>query len=147
VVHEPDRRPERGRGRGPQEPFSIPELLARLRVADRHRRASSADDPPTLQVGDLAVDGGSHVTTVAGEPLQLTRREFALLAVLARHPGRVITHGTLLERAWGGTTKGGVESLRVHVTQLRKKLGAGALRPQILTEPGVGYRLNLPDNP
>jgi two-component system KDP operon response regulator KdpE len=130
------------------KPFSMPELLARLRVADRHRRsASSAFDPPVLRVGDVVVDTGSHEATVAGGALDLTRREFALLAVLARHPGRVLTHGTLLERAWGGTRRGGVESLRVHVTQLRKKLGTGDQRPGILSEPGVGYRLNLPEAP
>lgn len=128
------------------KPFSMPELLARLRVADRHRRSASPGDPPVLDVGDLRLDTGSHEATIAGTPLQLTRREFALLAVMARHPGRVLTHGTLLERAWGGGTRGGIESLRVHVTQLRKKLGAGARRPQILSEPGVGYRLNLPES-
>lgn len=130
------------------KPFSMPELLARLRVADRHRRrASSALAPLALEVGDLVVDTGSHLAVVGGEPMILTRREFALLAVLARHPGRVMTHGTLLEKAWGNTRSGGVESLRVHITQLRKKLGSGPGRPRLLTEPGVGYRLNLPDAP
>ena len=128
------------------KPFSMPELLARLRVADRHRRrGSSASAPPVLELGDLVVDTGSHIAVMGGEAVDLTRREFALLAVLARHPGRVLTHGTLLEKAWGNARGGGLESLRVHVTQLRRKLGAGPRRPRLLTEPGVGYRLNLPD--
>ena len=128
------------------KPFSMPELLARLRVADRHRRrGSSASAPAVLELGDLVVDTGAHVARAAGEAIDLTRREFALLAVLARHPGRVLTHGTLLEKAWGDTRGGGLGSLRVHVTQLRKKLGAGPGRPRLLTEPGVGYRLNLAD--
>lgn len=130
------------------KPFSMPELLARLRVADRHRRrVSLASAPLALEVGDLVVDTGSHLAAVGGEPMVLTRREFALLAVLARHAGRVLTHRTLLEKAWGNTRGDGLESLRVHITQLRKKLGAGPGRPLLLTEPGVGYRLNLPDPP
>ena len=129
------------------KPFSMPELLARLRVADRHRRrGASTSVPPVLEVGDLTVDTGSHVALVRGEAIDLTRREFALLAVLARHPGRVLTHGTLLDKAWGDTRGRGLGSLRVHVTQLRKKLGAGPGRPRLLTEPGVGYRLNLPES-
>ena len=128
------------------KPFSMPELLARLRVADRHRRrGASTSVPPVLEVGDLTVDTGSHVALLSDEAIDLTRREFALLAVLARHPGRVLTHGTLLDKAWGDTRGGNLGSLRVHVTQLRKKLGAGPGRPRLLTEPGVGYRLNLPD--
>lgn len=122
------------------KPFSMPELLARLRVADRHRRQASASEPPVLHVGDLVVDVDAHVATTGGTPLDLTPREFDLLAMLARHPGRVLTHGTLL-----GASKGGVKSLRVRITQLRRKLGAGDSRPQLLTEPGIGYRLTLPE--
>jgi two-component system KDP operon response regulator KdpE len=128
------------------KPFSMPELLARLRVADRHRRrGSSASAPAVLELGDLVVDTGSHVMVLDGQAVALSRREFALIAVLARHPGRVLTHGTLLEKAWGNSRGGSIESLRVHVTQLRKKLGDGPRRPRLLTVPGVGYRLNLPE--
>jgi two-component system KDP operon response regulator KdpE len=128
------------------KPFSMPELLARLRVADRHRRRGSFESVlPVLELGDLVVDTGAHLVVLGGEAIDLSRREFALLAVLARHPGRVLTHGTLLEKAWGNSRRGSLESLRVHVTQLRKKLGTGPRRPRLLTEPGVGYRLNLPD--
>ena len=128
------------------KPFSMPELLARLRVADRHRRTSSStSDPPVFEVGDLVVDVGAHAASVHGQPLELTRKEFALLALLVRNRGRVLTHGRLLDGAWGGARHGGVESLRVHVTQLRRKLGTGDHRPVLVTEPGIGYRLSLPE--
>ena len=125
------------------KPFSMPELLARLRVALRHRRlVASVADPTVLEVGDVTIDTGAHVVSVAGAPLDLTRKEFALLA---RNLGKVIIHQSVLNSVWSGTQRGTTESLRVHVTNLRRKLGTGALRPQVLTEPGVGYRLVLPD--
>ena len=128
------------------KPFSMPELLARLRVALRHRRlVASVADPTVLEVGDVTIDTGAHVVSVAGTPLDLTRKEFALLALLARNLGKVIIHQSVLNSVWSGTQRGTTESLRVHVTNLRRKLGTGAQRPQVLTEPGVGYRLVLPD--
>lgn len=123
------------------KPFSMAELLARVRVGVRHRALLAAVvDAQDLVVGDVVVDTGAHAATAAGEELTLTRKEFGLLALLARNPGRLLSHRTILDQVWGpegGTT----ESLRVHVTNLRKKLGDGADRPQIVTEPGVGYRL------
>jgi two-component system KDP operon response regulator KdpE len=128
------------------KPFSMPELLARMRVAFRHRRVlASVVDPAVVTVGDLVVDTGARRAAAGGAVLELTRREFDLLAVLARNAGRVLTHRTLLEVAWG--SDGTTESLRVHVTHLRKKLGAGADRPVVLTDPGTGYRLALPEEP
>jgi two-component system KDP operon response regulator KdpE len=128
------------------KPFSMPELLARLAVALRHRDAvASAIDPARMRVGDLSVDEGAHVATLAGAPLPLARKEFALLAVLARNPGRVLTHDSLLTRVWGTTDRAKTETLRVHVNQLRRKLGDGPLRPKLVTEPGVGYRLVEPE--
>jgi two-component system KDP operon response regulator KdpE len=127
------------------KPFSMPELLARLRVALRHRRlVATAADPAAFTVGDLVVDTGARQVSVAGRPVELTRREFDLLALLARRPGRVLTHGTILDQVWGSRAGAGTTSLRVHVTQLRKKLGAGPARPRLLSEPGVGYRLVAP---
>jgi two-component system KDP operon response regulator KdpE len=124
------------------KPFSMPELLARLGVAMRHREAvASALDPVAMTIGDLRVDEGAHVVTVDGASLQLARKEFALLAVLARNPGRVLTQHWLLSRVWGTTDPSKTETLRVHVNQLRRKLGVGPRRPKVLTEPGVGYRL------
>ena len=125
------------------KPFSMNELLARMRAALRHRALVSAIvDPAVLALGDLQVDSGARTARVAGERLELTRREFDLLATLARNPGRVLTHHTLLDLAWG-PAGGSTESLRVHVTHLRQKLGSGAGRPQILTSPGTGYSLSL----
>jgi two-component system, OmpR family, KDP operon response regulator KdpE len=128
------------------KPFSMKELLARLRVALRHRRAvAGALDPAAQSVGDLEIDSGAHVATVDGVPLQLARKEFALLALLARNHGRVLTHESLLSRVWGTTDLSRTERLRVQITQLRRKLGEGSRRPRIVSEAGVGYRLVLPD--
>lgn len=125
------------------KPFSTPELMARVRAALRLRLLISATvDASILRVGDLTVDTGSRVATAGGAPLVLTRKELDLLALLARSPGRVIAHATILANVWG-EGGGSTESLRVHVTNLRKKLGAGSDRPRIETEPGVGYRLVL----
>ena len=130
------------------KPFSMGELLARLRVALRHRHAvADAIDPAALQVGDLHVDTGAHIATVDGEPLKLARKEFALLALLARNSGRVLTHTSLLSRVWGTADLAKTERLRVQVTQLRRKLGDGPRRPRILTEAGVGYRMVEPEGP
>ena len=128
------------------KPFSMPELLARLGVALRHRAAvATAIDPVAMSLGDLRLDEGAHTATIDGAPLRLARKEFALLAVLARNPGRVLTHGWLLNRVWETTDSAKTETLRVHVNQLRRKLGEGPRRPKVLTEPGVGYRLVQPD--
>jgi two-component system KDP operon response regulator KdpE len=128
------------------KPFSMPELLARLRVAVRHRRAvGSVLDPGRIEAGDLVIHVASYSASVGGQPLELRKKEFELLAFLARHPGKVLTHGTLLDKVWLSARTASIESLRVHITQLRKRLGEGPLRPTILTEPGVGYRLVLPD--
>jgi two-component system, OmpR family, KDP operon response regulator KdpE len=129
------------------KPFSMRELLARLRVALRHRRVlAEANDPVRLQVGDVMIDPAGHIATADGVPLKLARKEFALLALLARNRGRVLTHTALLSRVWGTTDLTRTERLRVQVTQLRKKLGDGPRRPRILSEAGVGYRLVEPDD-
>jgi len=120
------------------KPFSMSELLARLRVATRH--AGLIDDDRILTLGALTVDTASRAVHLAGQPVALTRREFELLTLLARHAGRVVTHGTILEQVWGTADLRRTDTLRVHVTQLRKKLG-GPGAPQIVAEPGVGYRL------
>jgi two-component system KDP operon response regulator KdpE len=128
------------------KPFSMGELLARLRVALRHRRAIAAvADPAVLEVGDITIDTGAHAVAVAGRAVELRRKEFDLLVLLARQPGRVFTHSTILTHVWGSSGDGNTGSLRVHMTQLRKKLGQGSDRPRLLTEPGVGYRLIMPD--
>jgi two-component system KDP operon response regulator KdpE len=125
------------------KPFSMKELLARLRVAERHRSVlARVVDDVVLHLGDVVVDTGAREVRVAGAPVALTRKEFALLELLARNAGRVLTHGLLLAEVWG-RDGGGTESLRVHVVQLRRKLGSGPERPRIESDPGTGYRLVL----
>jgi len=127
------------------KPFSMPELHARIRVALRHRRMLDDLEPEeVIVVGDVAIDTTGHRVTIAGELTRFTAKEFALLSLLARNAGRVLTHGTLLARVWPNDKTNRVESLRVHVNQLGRKLGAGPHRPTIETEPGVGYRLVIP---
>ncbi len=126
------------------KPFSMPELLARIRVALRHRALLSAlVDPERISVGDLVIDTGAYFATAGSRTLDLTPKEFQLLALLARNPGLLVRHSTILQKVWsdgGGTA----ESLRVHMAKLRKKLGDGPDRPRIQTETGVGYRLVSP---
>jgi two-component system KDP operon response regulator KdpE len=129
------------------KPFSTPELLARVRVALRHTNPSSSlgPEPSVLRVGDLEIDLPHHRATVADRKLDLTPKEFALLALLARHPGRVLTHRTLLGEVWGPDYGTETHYLRVYASQLRKKLHDNPDRPRLITEPGVGYRLIDPN--
>lgn len=124
------------------KPFSMPELLARLRVAVRHRRELGPYmDDGVVEVGDLVVDAADHRVTVAGRPLELTPKEFDFIALLARHQGRVLTHRRILESVWGPESVERTEYLRTYANQLRKKLQDDPASPRLVTEPGVGYRL------
>lgn len=124
------------------KPFSMPELLARVRVALRHRRPPGARlDEAVLDVGDLRVDVADRRVTVAGRAVDLTPKEFGFLAALARHPGRVLTHRMILQTVWGPGYGEETQYLRVYAGQLRKKLGDDPAAPRLVTEPGVGYRL------
>jgi two-component system KDP operon response regulator KdpE len=132
------------------KPFSMPELLARVRVALRHRPAPGSGGSPdqaVLEVGDVRVDVARHEVTVGGRPVELTPKEFAFLALLARWPGRVLTHRTILGEVWGPEYGTETQYLRVYASQLRKKLDDDAERPRLVTEPGVGYRLVHPPGP
>ena len=130
------------------KPFSMPELLARIRVALRHRPVPGADgerpEQAVLVVGDVRVDVARHQVTVAGRAVDLTPKEFAFLALLARWPGRVLTHRTILREVWGPDYGTETQYLRVYASQLRKKLDDDPERPRLVTEPGVGYRLLAP---
>jgi two-component system OmpR family response regulator len=129
------------------KPFSMPELLARLRVAFRHRHTvATVGDGDILQVGALMIDTGARAVIVAEKPIDLRHKEYELLVLLARNVGKVMTHQAISSRLWGRSAppgRGG--SLRWHVMQLRKKLAEGHQSPDLLTEPGVGYRLALPE--
>jgi two-component system KDP operon response regulator KdpE len=122
-----------------EKPFGLGELLARIRTALRHRlRQDNAEKP--LVVGGLTIDPVAHRVTVDGEILPLTKREHALLSLLARNRGRVLTHRQILTAIWGHAHTEDVAYLRVYIGQLRKKLGE-SFAALIITEPGVGYRL------
>ncbi len=128
------------------KPFSTPELLARVRVALRHRRRISTEEVPgVLRVGRIAIDVAAHHVEVDGARVDLTPKEFAFLLALARRPGRVLTHRMLLQEVWGPEYRTETQYLRVYASQLRKKLGDDPVQAHLLTEPGVGYRLVDPD--
>jgi two-component system KDP operon response regulator KdpE len=122
------------------KPFATGELLARLRALVR--RTQGTDVSVTeIEVGDLRVDLGKRRVTVGGEELHLTRLEFDILVFLARNRGRVVTSRMLLENVWGPEYVGDTQTLRVHVSHLRKKIEpAGDVPRYIITEPGVGFR-------
>jgi two-component system KDP operon response regulator KdpE len=122
-----------------EKPFGLGELLARIRTALRHRlRQDNAEKP--LVVAGLTIDPAAHRVTLDGAVLPLTRREHALLLLLARNRGRVLTHRQILTAIWGHAHTEDVAYLRVYIGQLRRKLG-NVFAPLIITEPGVGYRL------
>ena len=124
------------------KPFSTPELFARVRVALRHRKALAAIvDEAVVTVGDVRVDVDGHVASVGSEPLDLTPKEFALLALLARNAGKVLTHRRVLDVVWGPGQS--LDTLRTHVSHLRRKLGDAGSSVSVASEPGVGYRLGL----
>ena len=123
------------------KPFSMPELMARVRVALRHGPRSFDLDDAVLEVGDVRVDLARHEATVGGRAVELTPKEFGFLAVLARRPGRVVTHRAILQEVWGPAYGTETQYLRVYASQLRRKLDEDPAAPRLVTEPGVGYRL------
>ena len=129
------------------KPFSPRELVARVRAHLRRRGEPTGvevAEGSRLAVGTLSLDETSREAAVAGCPLQLTAKEFDLLAYLARHPGRVFTREALLENVWGYDFPGDTRTVDVHVSRIRQKLDAsGSLGdvPEIETVRGVGYRL------
>jgi len=123
------------------KPFSTPELLARLRVALRHGASRVAEPSADLVVDNLIINLPDHRVTIAAREVEFTPKEFDFLALLARYPGRVLTHRTILSEVWGPEGKGHIEYLRVYARSIRRKLGEDPQAPRLLTEPGVGYRL------
>jgi two-component system KDP operon response regulator KdpE len=122
------------------KPFDTDEVLARLRRALRQR--VSANGSETVQIDDLEIDLLARRVRRDGADIHLTPKEYAMLAELARHPGRVLTHGQLLRAVWGPAHEDHVEYLRVTTRGLRTKIELDPARPRIIkTEPGVGYRL------
>jgi two-component system KDP operon response regulator KdpE len=123
------------------KPFDTEEVLARIRVVLRHRLSAEAD-APLLKVGDVEIDLAARQVRKAGEEVRLTRREYALIAELAKHPGRVLTHAQLLRAVWGPGHESDVEYLRVAARAVRQKLETDPSVPTLIrNEPGIGYRL------
>jgi two-component system KDP operon response regulator KdpE len=123
------------------KPFSIAELMARLRALLRDRARSGEPEPSEIAAGDVRIDLARRRVTAAGREVKLSRREFDLLALLARHAGRILTHRQLLEQLWGPAHVSETHYLRIYVAHLREKLGDDPSRPRyIVTEPGIGYR-------
>ncbi|MEO8084612.1 MAG: response regulator [Ardenticatenales bacterium] len=125
------------------KPFGADELRARLRVALRWAaRAESDAGEPAIRSGDLVIDLATRRVAVAGRTVHLTPTEWNVLAVLARHGGKVVTHRQLLRDAWGQDYVDETHYVRLYMAQLRRKLEANPARPEhLLTEAGVGYRL------
>jgi two-component system, OmpR family, KDP operon response regulator KdpE len=125
------------------KPFAAPELLARIRVALRHRALLPGTQPESVfHAGELRVDLQRRQVFRGDSEAHLTPTEYKLLAALIRHAGRVITHRQLLQEVWGPSYVEQSHYLRVYMAQLRHKLERDSTRPRLLiTEPGVGYRL------
>ncbi len=122
------------------KPFGIAEMMARVRALLRAGSGGASANPEIVQ-GELRIDLARHEVTLAGEVLKLTRKEFELLALLARNAGRIVTHRQLLNDVWGPAHEHDVQYLRVFIGRLRGKLGDDPAAPRfILNEPGVGYR-------
>jgi two-component system KDP operon response regulator KdpE len=124
------------------KPFGMDELLARIRAV--MRRVPTSDEASTvLEVGDFRIDMESRSVTVRGREVHLTPKEYDLLVYFMHHPGKVLTHRTLLAAIWGGNYVEQTEYLRVFIGQLRKKIEPDPTSPRyILTEPWIGYRFN-----
>jgi two-component system KDP operon response regulator KdpE len=125
------------------KPFGMKELVARIRVALRHRLQQQGEKP-VFQTGGLSVDLVKRIVKVEGKEVKLSPKEYDILRMLVQHAGKVLTHRYLLEQIWGPSAD--VQYLRVYVRQLRQKIEAVPDQPQyILTETGVGYRLREAD--
>ena len=122
------------------KPFSVDELLARMRTAQRHARHE--DQPAIFTCGPIQVDLARRIVTRHGEPVKLTPTEYALLRLLVQHAGKVLTHRQILQEVWGKEYVDETHYLRVYFAQLRQKLEDDPTLPNLIhTEPGVGYRL------
>jgi two-component system, OmpR family, KDP operon response regulator KdpE len=124
------------------KPFGMNELIARVRVAVRHRLQQQGERP-VFKVGDLTVDLVRRIIKVRGEEVKLSPREYDILRVLVQHAGKVLTHQFIIREVWGVTE---LQNLRVHIRQVRQKIEPDPEQPKyLLTETGVGYRLRAPE--
>ncbi|MDN3711441.1 response regulator [Paracoccus cavernae] len=123
------------------KPFATGELFARLRALSR-RNVAAAAQPAVITVGGLEIDLAKRLVRLNGQVVELTRKEFDVLALLSRNSGRLLSHHDLLGTVWGPAHRDDVHYLRIVISHLRDKLGDDAQHSRlIITEPGIGYRL------
>lgn len=123
------------------KPFSVAELLARLRVMRRRINAVNADSSPVFVNGELRIDFAARSAFLAEKELHLTPIEFKLLCLLAKNVGKVLTHTYITQNVWGSSWDNDVASLRVFMATLRKKLNGQGAQEYIQTHVGIGYRM------
>ena len=129
------------------KPFSSRELISRIRAVLRRTRSDERLPPARMVVGELEVDPGARSVRLAGEPVALSRKEFDLLAELARHAGQVVTREDLMSRVWDVNWFGSTKTLDVHIRTLRRKLADDSADPRFIeTVRGVGFRLIAPED-
>ncbi len=128
------------------KPFGVDELLARIRVALRHSSQAQGSKSTTISTAGLEIDLVRHIVTRNGQEVKLTATEYKLLAYLAGHAGRILTHQAILSHVWDPEDANRVEYLRVYIRQLRRKLEEDPDHPKtIINEPGIGYRFIVND--
>jgi len=127
------------------KPFGARELLARIRVCLRHQIEASGS--PSFSSGGLTVNLADREVFFQGVRIKLTVTEYDLLRILVQHAGKVVTHKQIVTGIWGPRAPGQIRNIRVHITRLRQKIESDPETPRLLlTEPGVGYRLEILDN-
>ena len=126
------------------KPFTMTELLARVRGALRDGQSQSLNRPRSIEVGPVYIDLDAGLVTRWGQPVRLTRTEYRLLEILATNEGRLCTNRVLSQRLWGAGSEQKRRSLRDHVASLRRKLDDPSVPELLVTEPGIGYRFVVP---
>lgn len=127
------------------KPFGAKELMARIRVCLRHQIEELG--APTFSSGDLVVNLANREVFIRGARIKLTVTEYDLLRILVQHAGKVVTHKQIVTGIWGPRAPGQIRNIRVHITRLRQKIESDPETPRLLlTEPGVGYRLEILDH-
>lgn len=129
------------------KPFSVNELLARVRANLRRAAAGKEDDVEPIESGDFYINPQARIVRVRGREIHLTPKEFELLVFMARHVDKVLTHRVLLNAVWGGESVQQPEYLRVFINQLRKKIESTDKPQYIVTDPWVGYRFHPTGEP
>jgi two-component system KDP operon response regulator KdpE len=123
------------------KPFSIKEFLARIRVVFRHKGNSKTEAPVIYKVADLEIDLEKHIVLLEGKEVHFTPMEYNVLTLLVKNAGKVLTHNYILKEVWGSYIESDMQSLRVFMANIRRKLEKNPAKPRyILTEVGIGYR-------